>query len=158
MAKRRPRLILEIGTAGGGTLFLFTRVAASDAILLTVDLPNGYSDLKMPYYESFAFLGQRIHLLRMDSHKKTTLHAINRILGGRKLDFIFIDGDHTYEGVRKDFEMYGKLLNPNGIIAFHDIVPGPRKNVGGMPRFWKEMKHDFNYIELVKNWKHKDLE
>lgn len=152
LAKRRPSLVLEIGTAGGGTLFLFTRAAASDATLISVDLPTGYSELKIPYYESFALHDQRIYLLRMDSHKDTTLHAINRILGGRKLDFLFIDGDHTYEGVRKDFEMYSRLLSPHGIIAFHDIVPGSRGRVGGVPRFWNEIKRNFRYIELVEDW------
>lgn len=153
LAKRRPRFIMEIGTAGGGTLFLFTRAAASDATLISVDLPTGYSELKIPYYESFASHDQRIYLLRMDSHRETTLHGINRILGGHKLDFLFIDGDHTYEGVRKDFEMYSRLLNPDSIIAFHDIVPGPPEDVGGVPKFWKKIKYNFSYIELVKNWK-----
>jgi predicted O-methyltransferase YrrM len=150
---KRPKFILEIGTAGGGTLFLFTRVAASDATLVSVDLPMGYSELRIPYYESFSLPDQRIHLIRMDSHKKTTFNAINRILREHKLDFLFIDGDHTYEGVKNDFKMYSKLLNPSGIIAFHDIVPGPPENVGGVPKFWEETKCNFSYIELVKNWK-----
>jgi predicted O-methyltransferase YrrM len=79
--------------------------------------------------------------------------VIRRILDGNSLDFLFIDGDHTYEGVRKDFEMYGKLVRRGGIIAFHDIVSGRPEDVGGVPRFWNEIKHDFGYIELVKNWK-----
>jgi len=45
-------------------------------------------------------------------------------------DFLFIDGDHTYEGVEGDFEMYSPLVRRGGIIAFHDIVPGPPENVG----------------------------
>jgi predicted O-methyltransferase YrrM len=157
LAKHRPKFMLEIGTAGGGTLFLFIRVATSDATLISVDLPGGpfgggYVKQKTPYYASFALPGQKIYLLRMDSHKKPTLHAISTILGGHGLDFLFIDGDHTCEGVRKDFEMYSKLLNPAGIIAFHDIVPGPPEYVGGVPRFWDEIKHNFSYIELVKDW------
>lgn len=36
------------------------------------------------------------------------------------LDFIFIDGDHSFEGVSKDFELYSKILSPHGIIALHD--------------------------------------
>lgn len=36
------------------------------------------------------------------------------------LDFIFIDGDHSFKGVCKDFEMYSKKLSPHGIIALHD--------------------------------------
>lgn len=37
-----------------------------------------------------------------------------------KIDFLFIDGDHTYEGVRKDFNLYSTILSENGIIVIHD--------------------------------------
>ncbi len=37
----RPKYILEIGTADGGTLFLYTRIATKDAILISIDLPGG---------------------------------------------------------------------------------------------------------------------
>lgn len=37
-----------------------------------------------------------------------------------KIDFLFIDGDHSYEGVKADFELYSKLLTDRGIIAIHD--------------------------------------
>src|SRR5437870_1023417 len=40
LESKRPRVILEIGTADGGTLFLFTRIASPDAILVTIDLPE----------------------------------------------------------------------------------------------------------------------
>lgn len=37
-----------------------------------------------------------------------------------KIDLLFIDGDHSYEGVKTDFELYSKLLSDNGIIIIHD--------------------------------------
>lgn len=37
-----------------------------------------------------------------------------------QIDFLFIDGDHSYEGVKSDFELYSKLLSPKGIIVLHD--------------------------------------
>jgi hypothetical protein len=37
-----------------------------------------------------------------------------------KIDFLFIDGDHSYEGVKKDFELYSTILSDNGIIIIHD--------------------------------------
>jgi hypothetical protein len=37
-----------------------------------------------------------------------------------KIDFLFIDGDHSYEGVKKDFELYSNILSDNGIIIIHD--------------------------------------
>jgi hypothetical protein len=37
-----------------------------------------------------------------------------------KIDLLFIDGDHSYEGVKKDFELYSKILSDNGVIIIHD--------------------------------------
>ena len=36
------------------------------------------------------------------------------------IGFLFIDGDHRYEGVKKDFELYSPKVKVDGIIAFHD--------------------------------------
>ena len=49
--------------------------------------------------------------------------------------------------------MYSPLVKKGGIIAFHDIVPGPVKHVGGVPRFWREIRNKYNYIEIVRDWK-----
>jgi predicted O-methyltransferase YrrM len=68
------------------------------------------------------------------------------------VDFLFIDGDHTYEGVRRDFEMYSPLVREGGIIAFHDIVPGPPENVGGVPEFWNKIKTRYRHLEIVRDW------
>ena len=37
-----------------------------------------------------------------------------------KIDYLHIDADHSYEGVKKDFQLYSKILNKNGIISIHD--------------------------------------
>lgn len=153
----KPEVILEIGTANGGTLFLFSHIASKDALIISVDLPGGmfgggYSAWKIPLYKSFALPGQKIHLIRADSHTQSTLEKVKSILNGRKVDFLFIDGDHTYNGVKKDFKMYEPLVKNNGLIAFHDIVPGPRENVGGVPEFWQEIREWNETWEIVKDW------
>jgi cephalosporin hydroxylase len=58
VAALRPRVVLEIGTAGGGTLFLFTRAADPDAKIISIDLSggpfgSGYPSWKIPLYKSF---------------------------------------------------------------------------------------------------------
>ncbi|ADC66516.1 O-methyltransferase-like protein [Ferroglobus placidus DSM 10642] len=159
LSDRKPKVILEIGTANGGTLFLFTRVVARDATIISIDLPGGkfgggYPDWKVPLYKAFALPDQKIHLIRADSHDPKTLDTVSRILNGRKIEFLFIDGDHTYEGVKKDFEMYSPIVRKGGIVAFHDIVPGPEDNVGGVPKFWQEIRERYKYQEIVKDWNH----
>lgn len=37
-----------------------------------------------------------------------------------KIDLLFIDGDHSYDGVKKDFELYSQILSDNGVIIIHD--------------------------------------
>ncbi|WFO75988.1 class I SAM-dependent methyltransferase [Desulfurococcaceae archaeon MEX13E-LK6-19] len=157
-AKLRPRYVMEIGTANGGTLFLWCMLASDDATIISVDLPGGnfgggYPRWRIPLYKSFRKVSQKLYLIRADSHDIRTLEIVKNVLRGNKLDFLFIDGDHTYEGVKKDFNMYVPLVRDNGIIALHDIVPGPPENVGGVPRFWREIKKRYRYIEIVKDWR-----
>lgn len=154
----KPKLILEIGTAGGGTLFLFTSTADPEATIISVDLPGGsfgggYPEWKILLYQSFAKGEQKIKLLRADSHNPKILELIKTAIDHRMIDFLFIDGDHTYEGVKRDFNMYSSLVKEGGIIALHDIVPGPPENVGGVPLLWKEIKKKYRHIELVSDWK-----
>jgi predicted O-methyltransferase YrrM len=66
--------------------------------------------------------------------------------------------DHTYDGVKKDYEMYSSLVRKEGMIAFHDIVPhdalhDPRGLVG-VPRLWSELKDLYKWTcEIVKDAK-----
>lgn len=154
LAKNPPRLILEIGTATGGTLFMLSQVATDDAEIFSIDLPlgpygAGYFKYKIPLFKAFAKKQQKINLLRLDSHKIDTLSQIKDMLNGRQLDFLFIDGDHTYEGVKKDFELYSTLVRPQGIIAFHDIVKNNFDSSFGVSKFWQEIKIKYQYKEFV---------
>ncbi len=160
LKKEKPKLILEIGTAFGGTLFLFTRIASNDAQIISVDLPGGnfgggYIRARMKLYTEFAINNQEIHLIRKNSHKKETLEKIKDILAGNKLDFLFIDGDHTYKGVKRDFKLYSPLVKKDGIIALHDIVKSEIKGCE-VSIFWDEIKSKYNIIEIVEeknqNW------
>jgi predicted O-methyltransferase YrrM len=126
----RPRTVLEIGTADGGTLFAHARLAHDEGLIVSIDLPHGpfgggYPPWRMPLYESFAGPAQRLELLRVDSHAPTTAELLENVLAGRRIDYAFIDGDHTYDGVRQDFELCLRFAAPDAVIAFHDIAPLP---------------------------------
>jgi predicted O-methyltransferase YrrM len=156
----RPKVVLEIGTARGGTLFLFTRAADPDAKIISIDLPGGpfgggYPKWRTALYRSFAKGGQEIYLLRKSSHDPRTLYEVKRILGRERVDFLFIDGDHTYEGVKRDFEMYSPLVREGGIVAFHDICPHPPETKCEVNRFWNEIKQRYKFAEIVEDWDQK---
>lgn len=158
LEKIRPKIIIEIGTASGGSLFLFSHIASQDATIISVDLPGGpfgggYPKWKIPLYKAFGLVNQKIHLIRADSHNRETLNKVKSILNNRKADFLFIDGDHSYKGVKKDFEMYSPLVKEEGIIAFHDIVIGTPETGCEVSKFWEEIKGRYNYMEIIKNQK-----
>ncbi|MBN1527380.1 MAG: glycosyltransferase [Candidatus Omnitrophica bacterium] len=154
VAARKPRMVLEIGTNVGGTLFLFSRAASRDASILSIDLPGGrfgggYRLWRVLLYKAFALPGQKIFLIRKDSHRVTTLKEAATMLKDKPVDLLFIDGDHTYEGVRKDFEMYSPLVRKGGIIAFHDIVVHAPESGCEVSRFWEEIKPRYEHAEII---------
>ncbi len=149
---RQPQTVLEVGTSKGGTLYLFSQVADPAARLVTVDLEH-----RMPaLLESFARGEQSVELIQADSTAPETVARI-RALFPDGVDFMFLDGDHSYEGIRKDFELYRELARPGGLIAFHDIVPdnhtrfGVRTGgfAGGVHQLWQELRDRYRHQEFV---------
>jgi len=149
-----PAMVLEIGTARGGTLYLWTQAAKTDATIVSVDLPEGefggaYPACRIPFYKAFALPGQKLHLLREDSHKDQTIEMVSKLFNYQPIDFAFIDGDHTYEGVKSDFLNYRPIVRSGGIIGFHDILPRPDLPEIQVDRFWKEVKNKYNSKEII---------
>lgn len=155
----RSKVVVEIGTANGGTLFMACRLAAPDALIVSIDLPGGafgggFPEWKMPIYSSFASPGQKIHLLRGNSHSKEMFSKLSTILDGKKIDYLFIDGDHSYEGAKEDFIMYKELTSDKAKIAFHDVVPH-NDNDCNVHQLWNELKQQYKYKEYVNDWNQK---
>ncbi|WP_363169252.1 class I SAM-dependent methyltransferase [uncultured Lamprocystis sp.] len=149
----QPKVVLEIGTANGGTLFMFTRVAAEDAVLISIDLPGGafgggYPRWRAPLYRRFALPRQSLYLLRGDSHSQAIISALKQLLNGRSIDLLFIDGDHTYAGVRSDHEVLSPLVRHGGLVALHDIHP-IADGVTEVPRYWCELRHAVGGVEVI---------
>lgn len=64
------------------------------------------------------------------------------------IDFLFVDADHSYEGVKRDFEAWYSKVKPSSIIAFHDS--NPENGWEGIPFFMKQLNNDprVDFIEL----------
>jgi hypothetical protein len=56
-----------------------------------------------------------------------------------QVDLLFIDGDHTYEGVKADYDLYGPLVRRGGVLAFHDILHHDNYPELGVDRFWHSL-------------------
>lgn len=152
-----PQTILEIGTDKGGTLYLWCQAAAENATIVSVDLSSRrrYSPQRRNLYAKFiGDSNKKLHFLPFSSHDTSTVDKVKEKFGGREIDYLFIDGDHTYEGVKSDYYMYSPLVKKGGLIAFHDIKT-IREDCGvreiweevtqGMPKddFWEYAENDF---------------
>jgi predicted O-methyltransferase YrrM len=133
----QPCRILEIGTARGGTLRAWLENAPSGATVVSVDLP-WRGEAHEALFRSWVPEGIAFHFLPADSHDPATYQAVRALLP--EVDFLFLDGDHRYDGVKQDLEEYGALVRPGGVIALHDIVPPPAGSPIGVSRLWEEIR------------------
>jgi predicted O-methyltransferase YrrM len=155
VAQRRPRFVLEIGTSRGGTTYLWAGAAHRKALIASVDITR-LSDAKL--LRAFARPGQRVEPIIGDSKGPDTIGRIRRLFP-EGVDFLFIDGDHSYEGVRSDYETYEPMVRPGGLVACHDIVEDNRTRygintggrAGGVPEFWKWIKPTVATQEFVED-------
>jgi len=107
---------------------------------------------------SFARRQQQVTVMEGDSGAAGTFEAVGKVFSDG-LDLLFLDGDHSYEGVKRDFLLYGPMVRPGGVIAFHDIVEDNQTRYGvitggwsgGVPRFWNEVKAQHEHVEFVKD-------
>jgi len=136
--------ILEIGFENGGTAYLFSHICHN---LISVDISKLRIDVtcieknlnKYTYVEG-------------NSRDIKTLNKVKKVLDGKSLDVLFIDGDHSYNGVSSDFYTYSPLVKSGGVVAFHDVHEDLRFDYSTwVTRFWEEVikVHHTNYVEIV---------
>lgn len=165
-----PENILEIGTKYGGTFYIWNSlwketclendVVAKKPTCISIDMSDGgqhggiseedMNKRDLWFLERF----DNCHFIRGDSHNAATLTKMLRILYNNheitkpipdlfepKLDFLFIDGDHSYGGVKQDFLDYSPFVKRGGIIVFHDIVISDRHHERDVyvGEFWRHL-------------------
>jgi hypothetical protein len=120
--KIRPATILEIGTFRGGTTWHFYDNAPAETVIYTLDLPDDEcpknvcsSDYATVKSRPFLPKSERVRQILINSKKW------DGILD-RKVQFAFIDADHSYEGIRNDTEKTLVNLDSRGCICWHDSL------------------------------------
>jgi hypothetical protein len=148
MKEVKPKIFVELGTHYGNSYFMFCQTAQEESIdvkCYAVDTWQGeehaghYSEDVYDYverhnqnnYKNFS------KLLRM-----TFDEAVDEF-ENESIDILHIDGLHTYEAVKHDFETWLPKVKPSGIILFHDI--NVKRDDFGVWRLWEELKADYKF-------------
>jgi len=112
----------EIGRFKGGSTLIFAAALPEGAelwsydlhVALRPDLPGEELDRELRAALQRYGLDRKVHLLVGDSRTVDPPPA--------PLELLFVDGDHTYEGARADYERWRELVRPRGHLLFHDAV------------------------------------
>lgn len=148
LQKNEVKSYLEIGSRYGGSLWKIANALPGGSKIVTVDLPADdqskdslwacAAELKRSGYEVHTFFG--------NSRSTDIIESVSRLA---PFDACFIDGDHTLDGVKSDYETYGPMASK--MVAFHDISwrrePGWKGRRIEVPEFWASVKKDYRYDE-----------
>ena len=134
------KTIVEIGMYRGGMCAVFRKTFPFSKIV-AVDM----SLVKYPYREEFDTLVKKYDFdyVLGDSQKEETLKVVLEKLGSDKIDFLYIDGGHDYDNVKRDWDLWSPYAE---YIGFHDIF-GFQCDV---PIFWAELIKEQNDYAIWK--------
>jgi predicted O-methyltransferase YrrM len=149
----RTRLV-EIGIWHGVTTRVLRAAMAKDGVLYAVDpFPTGRA----------AFSMQQIIARREVSKAHRGAVVWMRTTGCRAacdyaaagyppIDFVFVDGDHSYEGLRGDWESWVPLVQAGGIVALHDSRSSAARGIdgAGSVRFTSEVVLADSRVEFLE--------
>ena len=165
----KPKVCVEIGSARGKSACAVGHALRRNGggKLYAID-PHSHTDWNdSDSTDSLAILTTHLHKAGVSDFveivQKTSTEAATN--WQRPIDLIFIDGDHSYEGVKADWDLFVPHVSEFGVVVFHDIIwdlrPDPKLSRAdmGVPRFVDELRaagypvvtidHDFG-VSLVQ--------
>ena len=149
----KPEVVVELGSHYGVSFFAFCEAAeilSNNTYTYAVDSWEGDEQAgyyKDEVYEAVSNHRNQYHKQRSALLRKLFDEAVNHF-DDESIDLLHIDGLHTYEAVKHDFELWLPKLKMEGTILFHDW--NERKDGFGVWKLWEEIKKDerFRCIQL----------
>ena len=128
VARRLPvRSAIEIGRWRGGTTVVLAAAMARDGKLWSIDVGEKEARWRAQIPESRSFDEQTSNFCQRFGLDAVLLAGDSRTIEGDtgEVDLVLIDGDHSYEGVRSDFERFGMRVRRGGAVLLDDAFDEP---------------------------------
>jgi chromosome segregation ATPase len=152
MALTRPSVFVELGAHYGVSYFAFCQaVRALNLPTRCYAVDTWQGDPQAGFYGEEVFEQvQQYNTQRYNAFscllRMTFDEALQRFAEG-EIDLLHIDGYHTYEAVRHDYESWLPKMSQHGIVLLHDI--NVREGSFGVWQLWLELRAQFPYFELL---------
>ena len=149
----RPRIFVELGTQSGTSYLAFCQAAKAAQLTVkcfAVDTWQGDEHSGLYDETVFATLEayNQAQYGKFSTLSRTRFDDAVGYFANGSIDLLHIDGFHTYEAVRHDFETWEPKLAPGAIVMLHDIKV--REHGFGVWRLWEELKRRFHWnLEFV---------
>ncbi len=149
----KPKIIVELGTHYGVSFFSFCEAAekyANDSYIYGVDTWSG--DKQAGYYGDEVYTSVKDHLDKYHSQRaqmiRCSFNEAEALFNSDSIDLIHIDGLHTYEAVKEDYDTWLPKLKDGGTFLFHDW--NVKEEGFGVWKLWEEIKckEDFICVEM----------
>jgi hypothetical protein len=149
----KPSIYVELGSFSGNSFFAFCQAFRElhlDTQCFAIDIWEGsningnYSD---EIYSDVTKFRQKYFPDKTFLLKMTFDDALGKF-ENKSIDLLHIDGLHTYDAVKHDFETWLPKLSDKGVIIFHDTQENKEPEFG-VWRFWKEIKNLFPSFEFT---------
>ena len=147
----KPKTYLEIGCREGAALKYLVEHVPSLEHITAVDLPGarwGWDESHVALKANLVGTGVPYTLHLGDSHSPMVIEEVSR----RRYDVLFIDGDHTYDGVKQDYETYSPLIDV--VIGMHDVNCEEGKGAHGVNVFWNELDKGPHWRKISRDGSH----
>jgi len=151
----QPRVLVELGTEGGTSYCAFCQAVDELKIATAcyaVDTWEG--DAHSGFYDETVFSGlAAYHNARYAGFSSLIRSSFDAAVGhfsDRSVDLLHIDGYHTYEAVKHDFDTWRPKLSPRGVVLFHDT--NVRSGDFGVWRFWGEVAQSYPGFEFLHGY------
>lgn len=142
----KPKTVVELGVHKGTSYFAFCQaVKYSNINCACYGIDTWQGDEHAGFYEQEIFAKVASHNAEKYSGFSTlirsTFDEANAYFIDATIDLLHIDGLHTYEAVKHDFETWLPKLSPNAVVLFHDI--NVRERNFGVFKLWNELKQQY---------------
>ncbi len=147
-----PQTLVELGTDRGVSYCTFCQaVSALHLGTRCFAIDTWAGDRHAGFYGDEVFARLRQYHDPLYAHFSTLLRStFDDALGlfqDQSVDLLHIDGLHTYEAVRHDYETWAPKLSDRGTVLFHDICE--RSGDFGVWRFWAEVTERYPHFEVA---------